>query len=261
MEQAEHDLAGATEDAGVSSSAVDQTVRQILDLIRNRAMSVGDVLPTERELGELFGASRNTIREALRTIRTYGLIDPKPRVGAVLADRQNVAIQNFFAAQMDISKTSFNDIQGFRRIIEVSVGDHIILNASAAELDALDAANDLIETARDVQEAAQRDFDLHLALMKLAGNRMLVQTYQFLSPVIQHIMTVGKSIRPVLGETRRAHGEIIAALRARDRIAYSYLMSRHLDFGLRFVPDDLENARAPMMASPEMTPSKDLPHA
>ncbi|TGV77497.1 FadR family transcriptional regulator, partial [Mesorhizobium sp. M00.F.Ca.ET.158.01.1.1] len=153
---------------------------------------------------------------------------------AVLADRQSVAIQNFFAAQMDISKTSFHDIQGFRRIIEVSVGDHIILNAGIAELDALDEINGLIETARDVQEAAQRDFDFHLALMKLAGNRMLVQTYQFLSPVILHIMTVGKSIRPVLSETRRAHGEIIAALRARDRIAYSYLMSRHLDFGLRF---------------------------
>ncbi|TGR36144.1 FadR family transcriptional regulator, partial [Mesorhizobium sp. M1C.F.Ca.ET.195.01.1.1] len=76
----------ASEEAGISSSAVDQTGRQILDLIRNQALSVGDVLPTERELGELFGASRNTIREALRTIRTYGLIDPKPRVGAVLAD-------------------------------------------------------------------------------------------------------------------------------------------------------------------------------
>ncbi|MER9137095.1 FadR family transcriptional regulator [Mesorhizobium sp. M0830] len=247
----------AADDAGVSSSAVDQTVRQILDLIRNRAMSVGDVLPTERELGELFGASRNTVREALRTIRTYGLIDPKPRVGAVLADRQNVAVQNFFAAQMDISRTSFHDIQGFRRIIEVGIGDHIVLNASTAELDALDEVNGLIEASKDVQEAAQRDFDFHLALMKLAGNRMLVQTYQFLSPVILHIMTVGKSIRPVLSETRRAHGEIIAALRARDRIAYSYLMSRHLDSGLRFVPDDLENART----SPALTdPSKDLHH-
>lgn len=262
MEQASREPMEASEEAGISSSAVDQTVRQILDLIRNRALSVGDVLPTERELGELFGASRNTIREALRTIRTYGLIDPKPRVGAVLADRQSVAIQNFFAAQMDISKTSFHDIQGFRRIIEVSVGDHIILNAGIAELDALDEINGLIEAARDVQEAAQRDFDFHLALMKLAGNRMLVQTYQFLSPVILHIMTVGKSIRPVLSETRHAHGEIIAALRARDRIAYSYLMSRHLDFGLRFVPDDLENARtAPVTPSPDRTLPKDLPHA
>ncbi|TIT47899.1 MAG: GntR family transcriptional regulator, partial [Mesorhizobium sp.] len=45
-----------SDEAGISSSAVDQTVRQILDLIRTRALSVGDVLPTERELGELFGA-------------------------------------------------------------------------------------------------------------------------------------------------------------------------------------------------------------
>ncbi|PBB66035.1 GntR family transcriptional regulator [Mesorhizobium sp. WSM4312] len=229
----------------------------MLDPISTRAMSVGDVLPTERELGELFGASRNTIREALRSIRTYCLIDPKPRVGAVLADRQNVATQNFFAAQMDISRTSFHDIQGSRRIIEVSIDDHIILNASAAELDALDEVNGLIETSKDVQKAAQRDFDFHLALMKLAGNRMLVQTYHFLSPVILHIMTTGKSIRPVLKETRHAHAEIIAALHARDRIAYSYLMSRHLDFGLRFVPDDLQNARtSPAMPGP--TSSKDL---
>lgn len=238
---------GATPDGEVSASAVDQAVRQILDLIRNRGMSVGDVLPTERELCDLFGASRNTVREALRAVRTYGLIDPKPRVGAVLADRQNVAIQNFFAAQMDISRTSFNDIQGFRRIIEVSVGDLIILNATGADFDSLEQVNGLIEGSKDTAEAARRDFDFHLALMTLAGNRMLVQTYQFLSPVILHIMTIGKSIRPVLSETRRAHSEIIAALRTRDRIAYSYLMSRHLDFGLRFVPDDLENARTTPM--------------
>ena len=87
-------------------SAVDTMAGQIFDLIRARGLSVGDVLPTERELCDLFGASRNTVREALRTIRTYGLIEAKPRVGAVLTDRQGAAIQNFFAAQMDISRSS-----------------------------------------------------------------------------------------------------------------------------------------------------------
>jgi len=252
LTQSAFEKIAAADDIEVSTSAVDLAVRQILDLIRDRGLAVGDVLPTERELCELFGASRNTVREALRTVRTYGLIDPKPRVGAVLADRQSAAIQNFFAAQMDISRTSFHDIQGFRRIIEIGIGDRIILDASAAEIDALDGVNDLIEASADTDEAARRDFDFHLALVKLAGNRMLVQTYQFLSPVILHIMTVGKSIRPVLSETRKAHAEIIAALRARDRIAYSYLMSRHLDSGLRFIPDDLERAKAaPAVAGTE----------
>ncbi len=102
------------------------TARQILDLIRSRGLAVGDALPTERELCDLFGASRNTVREALRTIRTYGLIDARPRVGAVLTDRQSGAIQNFFAAQMDVSRSTFSDIQGFRRIIEVGIGDHLV---------------------------------------------------------------------------------------------------------------------------------------
>ena len=34
------------------------------------------------------------------------------------------------------------------------------------------------------------------------------------------------------------YAEIIRALRQRDRIAYVYLMSRHLEFGLRFVDDE-----------------------
>ena len=144
-------------------------------------MSVGDVLPTERELCDLFGASRNTVREALRTIRTYGLIEAKPRVGAVLTDRQGSAIQNFFAAQMDISRSSFRDIQGFRRIIEVGIGDHLVLHATEAEIDVLETTNARILESRSVEEAAQHDFDFHSALIGLAGNRTLAAMYAFLS--------------------------------------------------------------------------------
>jgi DNA-binding FadR family transcriptional regulator len=219
-------------------SAVDTTAGQILDLIRARGLAVGDVLPTERELSELVGASRNTVREALRTIRTYGLIEPKPRVGAVLADGQSAAIQNFFAAQMDISRSSFTDIQGFRRIIEVGIGDQIVIQATDDAIEALDEVNARILASRSVEEAAENDFNFHMALIRLADNRMLTDMYSFLSPVILRIMRIGKERRPVLDDTRRAHGEIVAALRARDRLAYAYLVSRHLDFALQFLPEE-----------------------
>ncbi|WP_292569845.1 FCD domain-containing protein [Mesorhizobium sp.] len=221
-----------------SRSAVDTAAGRILDLIRARQLNVGDVLPTERELSEITGASRNTVREALRTIRTYGLIEPKPRVGAVLADGQSIAIQNFFAAHLDVSRSSFADIQGFRRIIEVGIGDHIVLNATNEQIEVLDEINARIVESRSIEEAAENDFNFHMALVALADNRMLTDIYSFLSPVILRIMTIGKEMRPVLADTRAAHGEIIAALRARDRLAYAYLMSRHLDFALRFLPEE-----------------------
>ena len=219
-------------------SVVDTTAAQILDLIRERGLGVGDVLPTERELCDLVGASRNTVREALRTIRTYGLIEPKPRVGAVVTDRQGAAIQNFFAAQMDVSRSSFRDIQGFRRIIEVGIGDHLVLHLTDAQIEALETTNAQILESRSAEEAARHDFDFHTMLIRLAGNRTLADMYAFLSPVILRIMTIGKEKRPVLGDTQRAHSEIVGALRSRDRLAYAYLMSRHLDFGLQFLPEE-----------------------
>ncbi len=219
-------------------SAVDITARHILDLIKERGLGVGDTLPTERELCDLCNASRNTVREALRTIRAYGLIEARPRVGAVVADRQRAATHDFFAAQIDVSRSSFRDIQGFRRIVEVGIGDQIILGASDAELDELGLINDRIESSLSTDEAARRDFDFHIALVRLAGNRTLVDIYEFLSPVILSVMTVGKTNRPILTSTRETHAEIVAALRARDRIAYAYLMSRHLDFAVQFLPEE-----------------------
>lgn len=235
VEHAQPARARAGRPAG-GSSAVDTTVSQILDLIRVRGLSVGDVLPTERELCDLFGASRNTVREALRAVRTYGLIEPKPRVGAVLSDGQGAAIQNFFAAHMDVSRSSFRDIQGFRRIIEVGIGDQLVLHVTDGQIEALETTNAKVLGSRSAEEAARHDFDFHAMLIGMAGNRTLAEMYAFLAPVILRIMTIGKERRSVLGHTQRAHAEIIDALRSRDRLAYAYLMSRHLDFGLQFLP-------------------------
>ena len=113
-----------------------------------------------------------------------------------------------------------------------------MLHATDAEIEMLETVNARILDSLSVEEAARYDYDFHSALIGLAGNRTLAEMYAFLSPVIVRIMTIGKEKRPVLGDTRRAHGEIIDALRSRDRLAYAYLMSRHLDFGLQFLPEE-----------------------
>ncbi len=131
--------------------------------------------------------------------------------------------------------TVFRDLQGFRRIVELGVGDQVILSATDADFDALDRVNDRLLAAPDVPSAAQADYDFHEAIIALCGNRTTLAAYRMLNPVIIEVMQIGKSARPVQADTHAAHAEIVAALRARDRIAYAYLMSRHLDFGLRFV--------------------------
>jgi GntR family transcriptional regulator, transcriptional repressor for pyruvate dehydrogenase complex len=223
-------------------SAVDRLVEQVRGMVRDRGLVIGDPLPTERELGEQFQAGRNTVREALQVLKAYGIVEVRPKIGAVLSDRHEDAVRKLFSFQNEISPASFLDVQGYRRILEVGVGDHIILHATAADLDNLDAVNDRLLDNRGVEDAARRDFEFHEALVSLANNRTLLASYRLLQPVITQIMRVGKATKPVQTDTHRAHAQIIDALRARDRVAYTYLISRHLEYGLQFV--DAENGRS-----------------
>lgn len=235
--------ADATQDPA-KVSAVDRLVDQIRELVRSRHLVIGDPMPTERELGELFQTGRNTVREALQILKAYGIVEVRPKIGAVLSDRHEDAVRKLFAFQNDISPASFLDVQGYRRIVEVGICDHIILHATSSDFNHLDAVNTRILNVQSVDDAAHCDFAFHEALVTLAGNRTLLTNYRLLQPVITDIMRVGKAARPVQIDTHETHAEIINALKARDRVAYAYLLSRHLEYGLQFVgPENATSAR------------------
>jgi GntR family transcriptional regulator, transcriptional repressor for pyruvate dehydrogenase complex len=226
---------GDSPEGGPRVSAVDRLVEQIRDLVRERRLGIGDQLPTERELGERFQAGRNTVREALQILKAYGIVEVRPKVGAVLSGQHEDAVRKLFAFQNEISPASFLDVQGFRRIIEVGIGDHLILNVTTEDLDRLEEINSALIDNPGAEEAARVDFAFHEALVGLAGNKMLTANYRLLQPLIVQIMRVGKTQRPAQVDTYRAHQEIIKALRDRDRVAYAYLVSRHLEYGLQYV--------------------------
>lgn len=220
---------------GVRISAVDRLVDLIRDLIAERGLQVGDQLPTERELGELYFASRNTVREAMQVLRAYGIVETRPKVGAVIIGARGAAIQKLFSFHSVISPESFRDVQEFRRIIEVGVADHIILHATEEDFARLDQKNALLLAAATVEEGARRDFEFHEAIVGLSGNRTTLAAYRMLRPIIEDIMHVGKANRPAKQRAFEAHAELVAVLRARDRVAYTYLLGRHLEYGLQFV--------------------------
>ena len=215
-------------------TTVDVLVQRIRALIRERGLGIGDPLPTERELGDHLQASRNTVREALRTLKTYGMIDVRPKVGAVIVDRGVAAAFDLLSANMDVSLETFADVQGFRRIVEVGIAD-AVMEVAAADLSRLDELNAAMRAADGMEAAAEADFRFHSALIGLARNRTLDEIYRFLKPAVMRLMLLGKSRRPVIDGTFQEHDGIVQAVRGRDRTAYAYLVSRHLEYGAQFI--------------------------
>lgn len=61
---------------------------KLLARIQNGEIRVGDMLPTEAELVEFYGVSRNTVREAMRGLTQMGLIERRPGAGTTLIAAQ-----------------------------------------------------------------------------------------------------------------------------------------------------------------------------
>lgn len=213
-------------------SAVEGLVLEIRALIDSELLKVGDALPSERELCERFSTSRNTVREAMRMLKAYGVVEVRPKVGATIIDNRMARAFDLFSFNtIEISRKTFADIQGFRTLIEVNSVDAMFDNLTDDHLAALLAANAAMKSAQTIQEASEADFGFHISLVGILDNAALLELYRIMKPVIIGIMEKGKSRQDFRTSTFDQHQAVIDALSAHDRINYQYALQHHLTIG------------------------------
>ena len=232
----------STDNTASTQSAVDRLVQQIKDHIHSNALSVGDSLPSEREVGEKFSAARNTVREAFRILKAYGVVEIKPKVGAVIVNRHMDAVLDLFSFQLAISPDSFQDIQGFRRLIEMGSVDRLFEYVTETDIQTLYSINTDLLNASSAKEGAEQDFLFHVSLLAISKNKTVVDVFSMMKPIVSRLMETGKE-RDGLQKTYEHHQQIIDALVARDRLAFKYFISAHLDQGMDYVSDSVEKTQ------------------
>lgn len=217
-------------------SAVERTVGGIREFMRAGRLKVGDALPTEAELASRCGASRNTVREALRTLRAYGVVETRQRAGAVITDRRQDAVMNVFSFAMDLSAGTFRDIQSFRQIIETSIGGQLIARIDSATIDAAEAANNAMALASDAASAAPLDFAFHRVIIEAVGNETLAEIYRMFKPLMIKAIEMGKARD--LPAAIEEHRLILQALRDKDALAYAFHAASHARFGMECLSEE-----------------------
>jgi GntR family transcriptional repressor for pyruvate dehydrogenase complex len=219
----------------LADSAVEGVVEQIKSLIDQRNLGVGDALPSERELCEMFSSSRNTVREAMRILKAYGVVEVRPKTGAIIVDRRMDAVFELYSFNtLELSRETFLDTQGFRKLIEVGAIESLFERATPADLAELRAINDQMQAEDTVHKASLQDFRFHFTLIAIVGNQQINDIYRIMKPVMLRIMENGVSRRKfgTEGINYIEHAGIVDALEARDRLAYQYRVSQHLEAGL-----------------------------
>lgn len=77
-----------------TKSMVEQVKENIINAIIMGELKPGDQLPTETEMCELFGVSRNTIREVIKILTTYGIVYIKRPEGTFVSEGYNPNMLN-----------------------------------------------------------------------------------------------------------------------------------------------------------------------
>jgi DNA-binding FadR family transcriptional regulator len=208
-------------------------VGAIRGLIDARNLGVGDPLPSERELCEMFSSSRNTVREAMRMLKTYGVVEVRPKIGAILIDRRMDAVFDLYSFNtLELTRETFLDTQGFRQLIEVGSIDTLFARATPEDVAELRSINDQMQAAETIERSAVQDFHFHARLIAILCNRQIDELYRIMKPVMLKIMENAARRRMSESENHVEHAAIIDALEARNRLAYQYRMAAHLEAGL-----------------------------
>ena len=217
----------------LTDSAVESLVVQIKALIDKRGLVVGDPLPSERELGDMFASSRTTVREAMRILKAYGVVDVRPKVGAVITDRRMDAVFDLYSFNtLELNRQTYLDTQSFRELIEVGSVDRLIERFQPADIVELREINDAMRDEAHLPTAARHDFHFHLKLVGMLANKQVLEIYRIMQPVMLKIMETGVARMKSNGMNFDEHGAIVDALESRNRLAYQYRMSQHLEAGL-----------------------------
>ncbi|MGA7279962.1 MAG: GntR family transcriptional regulator [Desulfocapsaceae bacterium] len=170
----------------------------------------------EEKVGQLFGVSRTPIREALKKLSEYGLVNLKPRSHAVVATlTPEEAVQlAHIRAQLEALSTKLLAETGTNR-------DFDQLSSIADECDLLIADG-------DVAGAFEQDSYLHLEIARRTKNAHLYEIIEKLDAKIQLSRLIIKLPVDRLENFINQHAKIIQALRRRDRELAETLMRHHI---------------------------------
>jgi GntR family transcriptional regulator, transcriptional repressor for pyruvate dehydrogenase complex len=224
----------------------DLVVEEIKRWITERRLGPGDKLPKENALQALFGVSKGTAREALKSLEVQGLVTLTTgpaggaTIGEVPLERAFQLLQNYlFFHELDVAQ-----IYVVRRLLEPELAAGAVPHLTDAHLEALERSIATCAphpTSRE-QAMAQRQEDLHFHDVLAAANPNVLLRFmcQVINQLLRHLVTVGdQPSHPAyqkLGDTNvAAHKRLLAAARRGDGERVRKLMIEHIDEAERHV--------------------------
>ncbi|ODM43113.1 FadR/GntR family transcriptional regulator [Cereibacter johrii] len=210
--------------------------RDLAERIERGDYAVGDKIPIEAQLCEMYNVSRTVVREAIATLRSEGLVTSRHGVGVFVEERGNPALS--------ITKEAAGELSEVLELLELRLGVEVEaagLAARRATAEDLRQIREVLEKTSDLdafgEHRRELDYAFHLAIARASGNSWMPKFMDFIGPVIiprsQLLHDPQSGItRDYLRQMVEEHRQIVEAIAAGDAAAAQEAMRMHLSTSL-----------------------------
>lgn len=210
----------------------DEIVAQVRRHLSEGKLRAGDRLPSERELASQFGVSRNSVRQALRSLAEVGLFEMRKGAlgGAFVREGGGEAVSAGLSDLYALGSISPEHLTEVRLLIGVETVRLAAMRWSAGELEALERNVEAAERAADADDREARmrlNLEFHGMLARMTRNPILITLTEAVGGITERFVRDigGPSTNDYVMPLRR---KLLRHLWARDVEAATREMRDHL---------------------------------
>ena len=209
-------------------NAFEETLARLLQLIRLGIVGPGEALAPERELAARFEVSRDTVRDAIRSLADAGYLESRRGRygGTFVCDPLPVSEGEPAWA---VTHTDLDDILTLRSVLEVGAARAAAGRAlTAAERESLHSRLRELAAA-DPAHYRRLDSRLHLTIAELSGSPSLVSLIAENRMTVNGLLDRIPLLAPNIAHSDEQHEQIVWAVLIGDADRAATAMAEHLE--------------------------------
>ncbi len=197
-----------------------------------KRFSAGDKLPNENELSEELNVSRTTLREAIRILVAYNVLEIQRGKGTFVT--QSAFEQQSNLGQLSDIKVNAKDLYEMRLIFEPEAAYLAAIRGTDAEIKRiLDFGEKIEQEIKSGQDRTDNEHSFHKAIAQATHNEFMNQLMPILYQAIAKGVTLSAMSQKAVSDTVNDHRMIMDFLEQRNAEGAKNAMKIHIMHAIR----------------------------
>lgn len=215
-----------------------QIAEQVRSSILTGAFSPGEKLPPERELAEIFGVSRPSVRDALNILAAAGLVESHQGGGTIVKSLVEISTGSPLSELIKYERERALDVIEVRKCMEASTAYYAAERSLPEDLRKLEKiVAEMEENLETEKPSLELDAHFHIAVAQATHNVVWLHLMQSIFDAMKQFqMSVWKAVYLTVDDHRtlyHQHRSVLEAIRDRQPERARDEMMVHLGFAER----------------------------